>query len=570
MIDVNNENNMKNMVDEVPLRRWLEEELKDVDDKRLIIRKTTVAYAASELLQKATTLATLSANKISLDNFIVRTKVRKDITSSAAAIVGVNMISEKLSLTIIDPSDGGGTSNDEEQYIGRNLVTCVTSTVPGSYALGFDEIGEFVQMEESKICHLFGLLLYQIYSNLDPFLEKNLEGVNPSLFDRGGDDKVANDGLRLTYSTLRELGSPPNICMLVQHLAECKCDDSSRPRGAYSSLKEGSYDLRLLLLHPNRLLFTSNAFEDGQLKMNKLYGRDHEVSLMRDAFSRVCTGDRVALFIGGFSGSGKTRLVESVMGSVNECGYVLRHKFDEKSRGGPLLELITAFDRLCISIKSKASPEGQQNIINRLTGIFGADLSLLRKLLPAAKVLVPDLKTFGEQRPVLDDANMNIQSVCFILNHFLRAVSSKSHPVTIFLDDLQWCNNNNIALDVIQHILCDESLGASCCLFVGSYRSNKVASNHAVFHLMKELEQSKVCSVQKMVLDGVKCEDLNALISDALCLFPRLTRGLSSIIHEKTEGSKYASDVCMLTSYLLSILHLTFLVFISIRPILFP
>jgi predicted ATPase len=94
-----------------------------------------------------------------------------------------------------------------------------------------------------------------------------------------------------------------------------------------------------------------------------------------------------------------------------------------------------------------------------------------------------------------------------------------------------------MTLKVIQHILCDEVSGASCCFFVGTYRSNEVSSNHAVFRLMTELGASKV-STQKLTLDGVKREDLNALISDALCIFPRLTRGLSTIIHEKTEGSK--------------------------------
>ena len=95
-----------------------------------------------------------------------------------------------------------------------------------------------------------------------------------------------------------------------------------------------------------------------------------------------------------------------------------------------------------------------------------------------------------------------------------------------------------MTLEVIQHILYDNAAGASNCLFVGSYRSNEVTSNHAVSRLMRNLEASKACSVQKLMLGGVKCEDLIALVSDELCLFPRVTRGLSLIIHEKTEGSK--------------------------------
>ena len=67
MGDINNQ--MNNIMEDMPLTKWLEAELKNPDGKRLIIRKTTVAYAAAELLQKAITIAPLSANKISLDNF---------------------------------------------------------------------------------------------------------------------------------------------------------------------------------------------------------------------------------------------------------------------------------------------------------------------------------------------------------------------------------------------------------------------------------------------------------------------------------------------------------------------
>eukprot|EP00986_Skeletonema_menzelii_P010545 scaffold5163_cov140-Skeletonema_menzelii.AAC.1 len=530
---------MSNAIDEMPLSEWLEAELgKNHDDKRLIIRKTTVAYAAAELLQKSMTIAPLSADKISLDNFVVRTKKRQQLLPVAAEdILGVDMISEKLSLTFVDTSDLGRSSCDAEEEIGRNLVVSITCPLPTtSNASGFEQI------KESTICHLFGILLFQIYSNLDPFLENKLEGDETNSSDHSKNE-ITNRGLQLTYSTLRELGSPSNICTVIQNLIECKCGKLPRPRNTYSSLKEGSDDLHLLLLHPNRLLFTSNAIEDRQLKLRmqkkKLYGRDHEVSLISDAFSRVCAGESVALFVGGFSGSGKTRLVESVMTSVDASGgYVLAQKFDQLARGGPLLELIAAFDRLCVLIQSRICPQDLQIIVDRLTETYGADLSLLRRLLPKVAGLMPPLTTFEKQRPVQDDTPMNLQSVCFILQNFVRAVSSRSHPVVIFLDDLQWCNS--MALEVIQHILCDKATGASNCFFVGSYRSNEVTSNHAVSRLMKELQASKLCSVQKLMLDGVKSEDLNALISDELCLLPRATLGLSSIIHQKTEGSKYA------------------------------
>jgi len=98
---------------------------------------------------------------------------------------------------------------------------------------------------------------------------------------------------------------------------------------------------------------------------------------------------------------------------------------------------------------------------------------------------------------------------------------------------LKW--SDSTVLDVIHDILSEET--DARCFFVGSYRSNEVSSEHAIFGLMKDLETSKV-TTQKLILDGIKIEDVNTLISDALCAFPRTTRRLSTIIHEKTQGSK--------------------------------
>ena len=126
-----NDNNqiMSNDIEEMPLSTWLEAELgKTPDSKQLIIRKTTVAYAAAELLQRAFTSAPLSTDKISLDNFIVRTKQSQHVpTTSTEDIIGVDMISEELSLTIVDTSDLGRSSSfTVEEEAGRNLVVYYT------------------------------------------------------------------------------------------------------------------------------------------------------------------------------------------------------------------------------------------------------------------------------------------------------------------------------------------------------------------------------------------------------------------------------------------------------------
>jgi hypothetical protein len=129
-----------------PLREWLEAEMiihrhaaenhqsnRVTQPLMVLIRKTTVAYAVAVLLQEAISIAPLTAEKVSLDNFTVRTKKHEvkdnnqkesfcaQVSHLAAddIILGVDMISEKLSLAIIQPSDGGRTG-------GKNCIPTPT------------------------------------------------------------------------------------------------------------------------------------------------------------------------------------------------------------------------------------------------------------------------------------------------------------------------------------------------------------------------------------------------------------------------------------------------------------
>ena len=102
------------------------------------------------------------------------------------------------------------------------------------------------------------------------------------------------------------------------------------------------------------------------------------------------------------------------------------------------------------------------------------------------------------------------------------------------MDDLQWADDS--ALEVIHTILRDRM--GSCMLFVGTYRDNEVQVGHAVFDLMENLEISNV-QTTKISLTGLEREDLNTIISDALCLYPRICRSLSDSVFEKTKGNPF-------------------------------
>ena len=230
--------------------------------------------------------------------------------------------------------------------------------------------------------------------------------------------------------------------MVIQDLLDCGKVD--QPDDAYDSLDEVIKDLHLLLLDPSRFLFNQELLydDDGRKKLlfreHKLYGRENEVSLIMDAFCRVSRGKRESLFIGGFSGSGKSRLVNSLTARENiSGGYVLTHKFHQMLEGRSMLEVISLFNELCKVVLKKNSQENLRVIANDIVRVFGSDLSLLAQLLPNIKMLLPPQLNRSADKC---DNQINLQSICFTLQRLVRAVSSAAHPVVLFFDDLQWCD----------------------------------------------------------------------------------------------------------------------------------
>ena len=117
-------------------------------------------------------------------------------------------------------------------------------------------------------------------------------------------------------------------------------------------------------------------------------------------------------------------------------------------------------------------------------------------------------------------------------------VVSHLFPVSqLFLDDLQWADDT--ALDVIHTFLCD-TMG-TCMFFVGTYnRDNEVDANHPVFDLITKLEAcSSNVRISRVALAGLDREDLNMMISDALCLYPRICYSLTDIVLQKTGGNPF-------------------------------
>ncbi len=335
----------------IPLRQWMHNESGDQSsvhqNRQITIKKTTIAYAIAELLHyyhskvhgSDTTVSTEDEESCNIDNFIVRVSNTSNTLDAAdATIEGVDMITpELISLQIISPSflsddffDNNGLSSsngvsssktsEERAVIGQYLeveiqpVTLVELESPtDNGSNGGSNQKKSDVCDENLLCHLFGVMLYELYSECKPFGASNHEGENgeekveavESLTDdfnhsfsnmeeprrkkktfaslsmvddrsnRSGDALgvalsessvvnvafanavlVTSDGDSNTgkYVPLKDMGFPASLSMLVNNLLECGLDEFAS-NDAVPSLKAASNDLHLLLKDPRRYLF---------------------------------------------------------------------------------------------------------------------------------------------------------------------------------------------------------------------------------------------------------------------------------------------------------------------------
>ncbi|MEO1623311.1 MAG: AAA family ATPase, partial [Cyanobacteria bacterium J06632_3] len=101
----------------------------------------------------------------------------------------------------------------------------------------------------------------------------------------------------------------------------------------------------------------------------KLYGREAEVQTLLDAFERVAQGSSELMLVAGFSGIGKTVVVNEVHKPITERkGYFIKGKFDQFNRNIPFSAFVQAFR----SLMGQLLGESDADLVNWKTKILAA------------------------------------------------------------------------------------------------------------------------------------------------------------------------------------------------------
>jgi PAS domain S-box-containing protein len=269
---------------------------------------------------------------------------------------------------------------------------------------------------------------------------------------------------------------------------------------------------------------------DRLLIPEKLYGREREIETLLAAFNRVVTSGRPELvLVSGYSGIGKSAVVNELHKAlVPSRGLFASGKFDQYKRDIPYATLAQAFQSLIRPLLGKSDAElaGWRDALREALGPNGR---LMIDIVPELKLLI------GEQPPVVELPPQQAQSrLQLMFRRFLGVFARPEHPLTLFLDDLQWLDA--ATLDVLADLLTQADVQR--LLVIGAYRDNEVDSAHP---LMRKLDAIRKAGtfVQEISLAPLAREDLGRLIADTVSCAPRRAAPLARLVHEKTGGNPF-------------------------------
>src|ERR1700686_3942695 len=269
---------------------------------------------------------------------------------------------------------------------------------------------------------------------------------------------------------------------------------------------------------------------DRLLIPEKLYGREREIETLLASFDRVVANGTLELvLVSGYSGIGKSSVVNELHKAlVAPRGLFASGKFDQYKRDIPYATLAQAFQGLVRPLLSKSDAE-LRSWRDALREALGPNGRLMIDVVPELKLLI------GEQPPVPDLPPQQAQSrLQLVFRRFLGVFARPEHPLTLFLDDLQWLDA--ATLDVLADLLTQADVQQ--LLVIGAYRDNEVNSAHPLM-LKLDAIRKEGARVQEISLAPLAREDLGRLIADTLSCAPRRAAPLARLVHDKTGGNPF-------------------------------
>ena len=261
----------------------------------------------------------------------------------------------------------------------------------------------------------------------------------------------------------------------------------------------------------------------------KLYGRESEVQTLLAAFHRVANGTCELMLVAGFSGIGKTAVVNEVHKPiVRQRGYFIKGKFDQFQRNIPFSAFVRAFRDLMGQLLGE-SDDRLETWKSKILKALGENGQVIIEVIPELERII------GKQPAVPELSGTAAQNRFNLLfQKFIQVFTTPDHPLVLFIDDLQWADSASLKL---MQLLMGDS-GTGYLLLLGAYRDNEVFPAHPLMLTLDEIGKSGA-AINTIALAPLSQDCLNYLVADTLSCHLELASPLTELVYQKTKGNPF-------------------------------
>ncbi len=313
----------------------------------------------------------------------------------------------------------------------------------------------------------------------------------------------------------------------------------------YQSAAGLKYDLESCL---NQLL-TNGEIEEFPLGQHdkgnqllipqKLYGREAEVAAIMEAFIRVSQGTSEGILVAGYSGIGKTAIVNEVHKPIAKArGYFLAGKFDQYKRDIPYAAIATAVSELIEQLLTESS----QKIKlwkEKILAAVGENGRVIIDVIPEVELIIDSQPEVPQLGPTESQNRFNR-----VFKQFVSAFCQQEHPLVMFIDDLQWADGASLKL--LELLLADSE--SKYLLIIGAYRDNEVSSTHPLVRAISKIEASGGV-LNEIAIAPLQLQHVRQLVAetlgetetppDATKAAKSKTEPLADLTFNKTQGNPF-------------------------------
>ncbi len=341
----------------------------------------------------------------------------------------------------------------------------------------------------------------------------------------------ARDGMELVHCHIARspdwlnpalAGLPGALLAIVQRLLEKNADQR------YQSVEGLRRDLEACRAGqaapalPLRLSHDNGRFMVPQT----LHGREKAIAALLAAFERSAEGGSEMLLVAGYSGIGKSAVVNEVQKPiVARRGCFLAGKFDQFQRDLPYASLIQAFQGLVRQLLAEPQDVLRQ-WADKLREALGSGLGVMVELIPQLALIAGPVDAAPLLAP--EQAQLRLSRV---FPRFAQVFADAGHPLVLFLDDLQWADAPTLRM--IELFMRSRHL-----LVIGAYRDNEVEATRPLIGLRDKL-LAEGLGVSTLVLGPLTEQQVARIVSATVRAPLADCAPLSRLCFRKTAGNPF-------------------------------